>query len=889
MRAVQKEAAGVIMNHITRAEAPPGTRSRMKVKDALTLLEKTADLDPDAITTDMMLKAFSSRPGVIGLLNGLRSTHVGAEGMDEELGYNLSDYQLSNDPMPDADFQTEIAQLLARAFRSTLHPSDGRECELPKIEALAETIAHILRGASIPEPHAMRKEVSGLVRKVIEGLRRDPVEQGNTALIIDEDKGVVFKVVPTRFEMSFARTQLQMEWLHVPGSADLIAILQAASDVDSASDLGSGSEEEDEEETPPRPAASYKSANQDDGGAQPAETVSAADFNKLSDSFKKARKQERSDKAKQLAAEAERDLETRSQFEGITKEIAALTQLVNAAINGSLLSPAATPPLPISLRPFSSSQVKDFRDRVHGRTTSPKGFMDLLNEMSELSGGTEGAMAAMEDLTEMGPRDEGESREEARPPPHTTRATSPAAATGHTGLGRASPPLAASGTQSPLEIASPDPLVRFGAVRDTPSIDGSGRVVTQSSPQFFALIGLSFDTRTGKHLNSQGQALHNSHVTLQTCETAYLLANPSITMYLQGKPIEKMVLLAAGPVGRVITFRNVSAQSIPTIALLAKINATPTSLHLWIVEAKRSCAYADEPVEHLLGVGSAEGKHLIRLTTGIRDFFFRALAGVQDTLERCIHSEGKEGGTALFQRLMQIIEDTLVMHSEYTESAVSKVNVTEYALSSLFPNNGQNNKTYGIDTQCMVATQRPQNGGLSAEMKLERCMARFRLGFDAERTGLSSVGQPVLRIDSNGAQHSWFAEASKAAAVDVKAGAGRLTAFEQEISYVNAVSGKGPASAPKARSGKVRSCEFCPLFNTVGGHESLLCDNFRKFLSSAQSPGGQAPATEDQAYEAAWEHQKKVNATLVQTLIREKFWVETLGPILPKGRFYSPM
>ena len=87
----------------------------------------------------------------------------------------------------------------------------------------------------------------------------------------------------------------------------------------------------------------------------------------------------------------------------------------------------------------------------------------------------------------------------------------------------------------------------------------------------------------------------------------------------------------------------------------------------------------------------------------------------------------------------------------------------------------------------------------------------------------------------------------------------------------------------------MRSCEFCTQCNITGGHESLLCDNFRKFLSGARSPGGHAPATEDQAYEAAWEHQKKVNATLVQTLIREKFWVETLSPILPKGRFYSPM
>jgi len=159
-------------------------------------------------------------------------------------------------------------------------------------------------------------------------------------------------------------------------------------------------------------------------------------------------------------------------------------------------------------------------------------------------------------------------------------------------------------------------------------------------------------------------------------------------------------------------------------------------------------------------LGSAEGQQLIRLATGIRDYFFGALDGVQDTLEKCVHHEGKEAGTTLFKGLLRIVADALAMHSEYSDSAVSKVIVTEYALFSLFPMNGQNDKTYGIDIHCVVATQRPHTGGLSAESMLARHIARFRLGVGAEGTGHSSVGQPALRIDSNGAQYSWFAEAA---------------------------------------------------------------------------------------------------------------------------------
>ena len=193
--------------------------------------------------------------------------------------------------------------------------------------------------------------------------------------------------------------------------------------------------------------------------------------------------------------------------------------------------------------------------------------MALMNEMSELSGGTEGAMAAMADLTEMGPRDKSEPGKDPRPPLRVTRAPSPAATTRSTGLGRESPPPAASETQDPREQAKTHPLVKSRVIRETPSPDGA-RIVTQTSQHIFALIGLSFDPRTGRHLSQDGQPLHNSNVTLHLCETALLSSNPSISMSLNGLPIEKLVHQVTGPSGRVVTFRDSSARGVPMIALL---------------------------------------------------------------------------------------------------------------------------------------------------------------------------------------------------------------------------------------------------------------------------------------------------------------------------------
>jgi len=401
-------------------------------------------------------------------------------------------------------------------------------------------------------------------------------------------------------------------------------------------------------------------------------------------------------------------------------------------------------------------------------------------------------------------------------------------------------------------------------------------MATMTSKAFISRVtGLSFDTKSGKILGEDGNVLQRADINEASVEAALLSAAPTLAPHLIGKEIGSITKSLTLSGSKMLSFTDEGEALL--VETIREIMRTPQGVWMLRHDMEDRMGGSEQHLEMLLGVDSGEAQKALKFVTDAQALFLGSLEVVKECYQKCVTEHGSDKGEDLFQMIFGMIIETINMHTGTVSGALPKAYATQHLLSCLL--NIGCEATYYVDAEHAAmhvrATNKPRNQAMKFSALMLRITADLPYASESDEEWTGTRREDWSARD----QEDWKKKAETNATIDPK----QLAMHEKDITYLNGVLSSAKSKGPTHAQGSGVACLFCSQPVTVkGGHKSKDCANLVAFATASGLTG------KAKIYAAACEEMGRLNRFLVKELVREKFFVKKLAPVLPGGSHFRP-
>ena len=819
-RRVLDEGATAIVSRISR-KGGNGTHLFMPIYRLAAVLEQAITLDPSVISSNLVAQAAESQAGADRLFTAL------IEMLDQHDDLDLGDYQIREEPLTEDQMTEAVAAMMTTAYSTAFAATDGSEGSL---DPAGLTEAILSCSADMPNPLAPASEVTAYLSSLTGHLDNDPLECGWMGLVIDEDKKIVMRMDRSQIDMQAVQIAAKSTWVHTPTTIHFRSILKPTSrgsreSVSSAFSRGSADSEEseaDEEELGTLRSRCDQLQEQVAALEETAEAQRAliADWERKLDAI--------STKVEKAASQNDRS--------------ASEIERLNDRVSGLQINTTATPPtsLPPCLRQFSSAQLEGFAAQIRGGDASVH-----LKMYEDLGADTCAALIRYAN-------DENQDR---TPPPRR-------------GFAPLSPPppqrqRVASSRANALAL---EDIVTVNVSRNS----RHSRATVMSSRSIISRVtGLSFESKTGKLLGEDGHIIQRADINEGNVEAALLSAAPTLAPHLVGSELGSISKTTATSGSKTLGLTDEGEALL--VETLREVVESPREVWMLRPDIEDKMGGSEQHLEMLLGADSDEASRALDFVGSSQALYLGSLDVVKECYRKCVTEQGPDKGEPLFQMILNLIIETVTLHTKTVSGALPKAYAAQHLLDCILEIGCE--ETYYVNTEHAAMYVRPKGCHRNQRMKLRALLLRL----DADLPYESDSDEE--KEWSQQEQEDWKKEAETNASIDLK----QVAMRERDIKYLNGVLGTAKSKGPTQGQGPGVACLFCSQPATFkGGHKSEDCANLAAFATASGLTG------KTKIYAAACEKMRTLNKVLVKELIREKLSLKKLAPALPGGSYFRP-
>ena len=825
------EAATAIAGSIRR-KGEDGVIHFIPIGRLAAFIDHAITLDPSVMSTNLVEQATESAAGAGRLLKALD------EIVDQHESFDLGDFQISEDPMTAEQMTEAVASTMAAAFGPAFAATDGskRPTDLANEYLISTGLTEAVLACpeEMPDPLATKREVVAFLRALTEHLERDALEEGWMGLVINEDEKIVMKMDRDQIDMQAVQIAAKSTWVNTPNTIQLKSFLRpdgrdSSESVDSFASRG-GSEESN---------------------------VDGEELETLRSKCDQLEKQvetleEQAEAQRVLIADWDRKLATISeQVEKMNRRndrSASEIERLNDRVSGLQANTTATPhpSLPPCLRSFSPAQLENYATQIRG--ADPSVLLKMYKDLGEAT------CAALIGYT----TDESQDRTD---PPR--RRVTPPSQPPQRRLGGASPRGDAFALGGAFAL---DEIVTFSMNRST----RNSRMAAMTPKALISRVtGLSFDTKTGKILGPDGHVMQRADINEASVEAALLNAAPVIATHLIGSELGSITKNLTLSGSKTLSFNDEGEALL--VETIREIMKNPHLVWMLRHDMEDRMGGSEQYLEMLLGADSREAHEALKFVTDAQALFLGSLDVVKECYQKCVTEQGSDKGEGLFQRILGMVIDTITMHTGTISGALTKAYATQHLLGCIL--NIGCEDTYYVNAEHPAMHVRAKDEPKNQKSKFKGLM--LRVNADLPYTSGSDEEYEWPTRD----QEDWRKEAETNATIDPK----QLALYEKDITYLNGMLSSGKSKGPTLAQGSGVPCLFCSQpASFKGGHKSEDCANLAAFATTNGITG------KAKLYAAACEKMRKLNKVLVKELVREKFFVKKLAPVLPGGSHFRP-